>query len=297
MTHHVVPWRDLSDLNIELFVRYEPGIIHNNTYYTDSNGLNLIKRHYGVSEQFRERVYKLEHNVYPVNRLVWTEDVEEKNLEFGLVIDRPTGCVYLPSQQLLVQLQRNVFSGDNKGMDESYIPDKIIHLDHVLFLGQDVKPKMRREQIIMEKEDVFLIQEIGQDQFNNINSQFLNFSLSSKTSSESISESVETIFVDLISKNIQVNIASRNFEKEEIFLTIINLNDANSVNISNIGSKIKQIYNVDMKQSTDDRVLSIEVVSLNQEDMASGNHFWDDSVGYEIEPVGILVLKVIYKRK
>lgn len=145
MTHHVLAFKKLFKYNIELFVRYSPGILHNNTYFTDSNGLNLIKRHYGVSEQFRERPYRLEQNIYPVNRLIFARDSQQKELEFGLVIDRPSGSVYLPTGQVLVHLQRSTFTSDIKGMNEAIQPSHTIHKTHTFYLGSDILSKMRRK--------------------------------------------------------------------------------------------------------------------------------------------------------
>ena len=50
MTHHVLPCTELQKYNVELFARYRANIVHGNSYFTDSNGLNLVKRSYGVSE-------------------------------------------------------------------------------------------------------------------------------------------------------------------------------------------------------------------------------------------------------
>jgi hypothetical protein len=121
--------------------------------------LDLIKRHYGLTEKFREYPYRFENNVYPVNRLIWAKDMKYEGLEFGVVIDTPSGATYLPSGELMIHLQRYLSTSDNKGMSDRVKPKSMVHKEHVIFYGKNLLKKMRREQLSKETEDLYLLLE------------------------------------------------------------------------------------------------------------------------------------------
>lgn len=125
--HHVdpIPTRVLNDsagsewhnFNTELFVLYSSKIKNNREFYTDSNGLFMIKRIYGEETRYNEPPIDIEKNLYPINKLILTRDLVN-HMEIGINVDRPSSATVLPDSDIMISLTRSVFSDDIKGMGE-----------------------------------------------------------------------------------------------------------------------------------------------------------------------------------
>lgn len=74
MIHKFSARMNNKDENVELFVSYNSGLKNEREFLTDSNGLKLIKRKYGFEGKYNEIPFNLEMNMYPVTRLISTQD-------------------------------------------------------------------------------------------------------------------------------------------------------------------------------------------------------------------------------
>ena len=63
-----------------------------------------------------------------------------------------------------------------------------------MFLGKNLLPKMRREQLLMEKEDVYLVLELDKYAFNLVESSLRKGILSHKLGNSTVESSLERQF-------------------------------------------------------------------------------------------------------
>uniref|UniRef100_A0A915HMT6 Glycosyl hydrolase family 38 C-terminal domain-containing protein n=1 Tax=Romanomermis culicivorax TaxID=13658 RepID=A0A915HMT6_ROMCU len=102
--------------NFELVMRLKTGIKNeDNTFFTDLNGFQIIKRKY---------FSKIPHqgNVYPMPTAAYLED---KNFRLTLLSGQPNGVVSSNTGQFEVFLDRRLMQDDNRGLFQSITDNKI----------------------------------------------------------------------------------------------------------------------------------------------------------------------------
>ena len=75
--------------NSEFFVSYETELINNGIFFTDSNGLELMRRQFMERDfDYNSDTVSLSTNLYPITAIAMIKD-QFNGLEVGVVVDRP----------------------------------------------------------------------------------------------------------------------------------------------------------------------------------------------------------------
>ena len=144
--------------NTELIGFYKTKILNKGVFYTDSNGLDLIKRTYGEQRKYREVPFDKEKNFYPAQKIILAKDPEGP-IEAGVYLDRPTAGFVDYKGEFEVVVQRWTYSDDHKGMSELVVPRGPVSVKHVFLYGLGVEEAARGLQIDDENRPVFVVYE------------------------------------------------------------------------------------------------------------------------------------------
>lgn len=115
--------RNLVDIglvdNIEVVMRMQTHIDSGSTFYTDLNGLQVIKR-----QRFDK--LPLQANYYPVPSAMFIEDA---NMRLTLLTGQPLGGASLASGELEIMQDRRLASDDQRGLDQGVLDNKpVLHI-------------------------------------------------------------------------------------------------------------------------------------------------------------------------
>lgn len=105
---------NLPEMNLELFLRLQTDIQSGKTFYTDSNGFQMIKR-------VTHTQLPLEANFYPATSSVFLEDSRSR---LTLLLSHAHGAASINSGWMEVMLDRRLRSDDNRGLGEGVLDNK-----------------------------------------------------------------------------------------------------------------------------------------------------------------------------
>jgi Glycosyl hydrolases family 38 N-terminal domain/Glycosyl hydrolases family 38 C-terminal domain/Alpha mannosidase middle domain len=111
-------------------VRYHTRIESNLEFYTDSNGLEKLKRKYGQHSLVADL------NYYPLSRFIYLEDAEHR---ISVMVDRSCGGTSPAPGILEIMIFRRIDTDDGKGASEGAFEDKAVNILHYLIM-EDLKP-------------------------------------------------------------------------------------------------------------------------------------------------------------
>ncbi|KAI1289420.1 Alpha-mannosidase 2 [Halotydeus destructor] len=94
--------------NKELLMRFETDIKNENTFYTDLNGFQMIKRK-------RYNKIPLQGNVYPVPALLYIEDTSSR---MNIICGQPLGGSSLKPGSVDIFMDRKLLQDDNRGLNQ-----------------------------------------------------------------------------------------------------------------------------------------------------------------------------------
>lgn len=104
----------IFDVNLELFLKVKTDIKSGNTFYTDSNGFQMIKRQTLAS-------LPLEANYYPATSAVYLEDNHSR---LTTLLSHAHGVASVNSGWIEIMLDRRLRGDDNRGLGEGVIDNK-----------------------------------------------------------------------------------------------------------------------------------------------------------------------------
>eukprot|EP01132_Coremiostelium_polycephalum_P008521 gene8521-10475_t len=110
---------DISDgIGKEVISRYTTNLDTQNTWYTDSNGMEMQKRvlNYRPSWNFTV-VQPTSGNYVPVNNIAYIQDTKAQS-QFTVITDRSRGCASLDNGQIEFMLHRRTLQDDGRGVGE-----------------------------------------------------------------------------------------------------------------------------------------------------------------------------------
>lgn len=143
--------------SFEIVVFYKTQIEHEGFFYTDSNGLDLVKRRYASASNYSEIPYKVEENYYPINRILLMNDTKNQ-AQVGVYVDRPTGCTVHIDGKIDIGLQRLTYEDDGRGVKETFIPNHSVAKRHFLFYGgEDTLERMRYHQVAYDENSPLVV--------------------------------------------------------------------------------------------------------------------------------------------
>ncbi|KAJ8946016.1 hypothetical protein NQ318_023263 [Aromia moschata] len=93
---------------------------NNNTFYTDSNGREIIKRtlNYRPDYTYDPKIEPVASNYYPVTTKILIKD-EQKDIEVAVLTDRSEGGSSLAKGEIELMVHRRIIHDDKKGVGES----------------------------------------------------------------------------------------------------------------------------------------------------------------------------------
>ena len=106
----------------EIISRFSTNINSGNTFYTDSNGREFIKRTrgdnnlYGRTEKDPVAIEPVAGNYYPVNSAIFIEEVDRS---FTVLVDRSQGASSLRDGSIELMIQRRLLQDDARGVSEA----------------------------------------------------------------------------------------------------------------------------------------------------------------------------------
>lgn len=104
-----IPTGDLQSRDITVNWKMYGGFDPNDTFFTDSNGLEMQKRaidHYD-RYQFKGRESRIPRNFYPVNGAIAMRDANGSSIQLTIINDRPQGGSADLSDQSTIELMQN----------------------------------------------------------------------------------------------------------------------------------------------------------------------------------------------
>ncbi|GIY50393.1 alpha-mannosidase 2 [Caerostris extrusa] len=104
----------LFDVNLELFMRVKSDIKSGNSFYTDANGFQMIKRN-------TLSYLPLEANYYPATSAIFLEDEQSR---LTVLMSQAHGVASLSSGWMEVMLDRRLRGDDNRGLGEGVMDNK-----------------------------------------------------------------------------------------------------------------------------------------------------------------------------
>ena len=214
------------------------------TFWTDSNGLDLIERRFRVrKDRYTESPFRKEYNVFPINKIIYTKNYFDEKEVFGVVVDRPCGGLIAELGMIEVNIRRTTKASDNKGMNEHSEEVNEEDIKHTVVIGssgeRDLLKYIRREQIKEENRPVLAvaIQKLKEKSLAKLNKILANGYLQANQKGFSFAE----IFKDELDKNVQIGV---DFEilngKNSLLVTLVNLNDFDLATVEGIGLKLRR---------------------------------------------------------
>ncbi|KRF82741.1 alpha-mannosidase 2 isoform X2 [Drosophila virilis] len=141
--------RNLVDIgvtdNVEIVMRLQTRIDSGSTFFTDLNGLQLIKRR-------RFEKLPLQANYYPVPSAMFIEDT---NMRLTLLTGQPLGGASLASGELEIMQDRRLASDDQRGLDQGVLDNKpVLHIYRLILekINGCVRPSKAHPATYMTKE-------------------------------------------------------------------------------------------------------------------------------------------------
>jgi len=113
----------------ELILRLNSDIQSGNTFYTDQNGFNMMRRQ-------RFSTFPVEANYYPATSAVFVEDDQ---LRLSLLLSQPSGVTSQTEGSLEIMLDRRLQYDDNRGLGEGVLDNKRVFFRHYLLLESVVQ--------------------------------------------------------------------------------------------------------------------------------------------------------------
>ena len=110
---NVVDMRDLNDK--ELVMRLSTDILTNGTFYTDMNGLEIIRRK-------RNPRFGVQANYYPMTSMAYIEDTRSR---LTVVTGQPLGVTSPSDGSFEVMLDRRLSYDDGRGLGEGVLDNKV----------------------------------------------------------------------------------------------------------------------------------------------------------------------------
>lgn len=108
-----------DDIGKEIITRFTTELESGDTFYTDSNGREIIKRRRDFRSDYNFTVEEpVAGNYHPVTSRISLRD-EEQGLQFSLLNDRAQGGTSLKSGQVELMLHRKCLNDDAFGVGES----------------------------------------------------------------------------------------------------------------------------------------------------------------------------------
>lgn len=108
----------IMDNGREVVSNYETEMHTNETFFTDSNGRETIRRLKNYRSDYR--LYTSEYtasNYYPITSWIFIRDYDQ-NIQLSILPDRPQGASSLKDGQLELMLHRRLLQDDGLGMEE-----------------------------------------------------------------------------------------------------------------------------------------------------------------------------------
>eukprot|EP01083_Nonionella_stella_P276753 940645_1 len=104
----------------EIIMRFYSDLDNNRTFYTDSNGREMMKRVFNYRESWplQQVPDTTPQNYYPINTAAYLEDVNS-HARLTVLTDRSQGGASLKNGQLEFMLHRRLQSDDGRGVDEA----------------------------------------------------------------------------------------------------------------------------------------------------------------------------------
>ena len=122
----------------ELILRLSSDIQSGNTFYTDQNGFNIMKRQ-------RFSTFPVEANYYPATSAVFVED---DRYRLSLLLSQPSGVTSQTEGGLEIMLDRRLQYDDNRGLGEGILDNKRVFFRHYLLLEACVQKSSRTSHIM-----------------------------------------------------------------------------------------------------------------------------------------------------
>ncbi|XP_060520800.1 lysosomal alpha-mannosidase-like [Cylas formicarius] len=105
----------------EVVTKFSTNLVTSSTFYTDSNGRELMKRIKDFRPTWNLATNEtISSNYFPVTSHIVVRDVE-KNIEMGILTDRAQGGTSLRDGELELMVHRNAITDDGFGVDEALI--------------------------------------------------------------------------------------------------------------------------------------------------------------------------------
>ncbi|XP_049803878.1 lysosomal alpha-mannosidase-like [Schistocerca nitens] len=124
----------------EVITRVTTDLVNNNTFYTDSNGREMLKRVINFRPTWDLEVYEpISGNYYPITSKIVIEDVS-KGLKLAILNDRAQGGSSLRTGEIEIMVHRRLLYDDGKGVgealeDEAFGKGRIARGKHYLVVG------------------------------------------------------------------------------------------------------------------------------------------------------------------
>ena len=118
----IVNLNDMIDK--ELVLRVNSDINSGNTFYTDQNGFQMMKRR-------RFSTFPVEANYYPATSAIFIED---DRFRLSLLLSQPCGVSSQTEGSLELMLDRRLQYDDNRGLGEGILDNKRVYFRHYLLL-------------------------------------------------------------------------------------------------------------------------------------------------------------------
>ncbi|GAM29188.1 hypothetical protein SAMD00019534_123640 [Acytostelium subglobosum LB1] len=110
---------DISDgLGKEVVTRYNTSLNTNNTWYSDSNGMEMQQRIINYRPSWNYTVMQpTSGNYVPLNAITYLQDTNQ-NLQLTFITDRSRSCASLGNGELEMMLHRRTLMDDGRGVGE-----------------------------------------------------------------------------------------------------------------------------------------------------------------------------------
>ncbi|KAN0052802.1 hypothetical protein ACTA71_006909 [Dictyostelium dimigraforme] len=110
---------DISDgIGKEIVSRYTTTLVTDNTWYSDSQGMEMQKRITNYRPSWNLTVVQpTSGNYVPVNAIAYIQDITQQ-LQFTVVTDRSRGCASLRDGQLDIMMHRRTLKDDGRGVGQ-----------------------------------------------------------------------------------------------------------------------------------------------------------------------------------
>jgi hypothetical protein len=242
-----------------------------NYFFTDSNGLYMMKRYKNYSTKFEYTHNEtVSNNFFPVTTCA---SIKDEDMKLNLFVDRPQSIGCLRTGEIIVILNRQSTGDDFKGLGEKLYENESLStffkISHILSFGIDSENSISKDFIYNYFHNTpFLFK--TEKKFNNVTSILDNVIISSKN----IREKYQIVNKDLIIvqfyvdydeyferdkklKNGIVSIKTENLRNLKIKIKI-DFNGIEYKNISNLYEQKKFLYgnniNTNIKISNNDFV-------------------------------------------